>query len=696
MYRRTLRRYAFGDYLTQEGTPGGNYITQGAGYGQMASGLIDAVDPGNNYGVRSTAGAIGSGALKGAAAGAAFGPWGALAGAGVGAVTGALNNNKAKEAEKEDKEKMAQLKMNKITNYSQSVLSTYPSYGIMEAAYGMRLPKFPAGGKLPYPTDGSDVEQLASDTAVYNGATHAQGGIDLDTNQDGSPEVEVENNEVIKDDMVLSDRLNPSDNMKNYLKGLKISYKDNDTYASLAEKLAKKKGKFEENINSTRLGEAGTAKLMTERYDKVLDDLFEDQQAMKIKNNIGEYAAGGHLNFSSGANYRKWLGYVHATGLAESTPGSQEVSIKGNPHKVEHPYGGFLGEDDPTKKAAKKPSTSSEPYFENKAEHDNFYLNQSLEKLSPEDRIIYDSYENPADKAGFIALRQPTPIFKPRKIANPFAPEGNVYGRDYYGTRAYGGYMPITIHKKKGYIVGNDFMPKYDGGGSINQYDEFGKLITEEPREDGFAGITTGKERIPFAETFENNLGNIAGGVGFLANQSQINNLETNYNPTLAKAPNYNFTSRLPYLSNQIRSSFRTASKGISGSSAQDNIALKSNLFAKSLNTLNQATSDEFAREDAFKANYNQMANRNEVYNTSVLNDASFKSLEGRNAKRGLTQQNIDAFIRGTQGNVAMKQAKELDFMKNYMELEKSGDRGVSERFLGSLTPAQRRKYFGK
>lgn len=47
------------------------------------------------------------------------------------------------------------------------------------------------------------------------------------------------------------------------------------------------------------------------------------------------------MNFSSKSNYKKWLGYVHATGLAEKTPGHQPVSIKGKTHKVKHKTGGL-------------------------------------------------------------------------------------------------------------------------------------------------------------------------------------------------------------------------------------------------------------------------------------------------------------------------------------------------------------------
>lgn len=54
------------------------------------------------------------------------------------------------------------------------------------------------------------------------------------------------------------------------------------------------------------------------------------------------FKQGGSMNFKSPGAYNKWLGYVHATGLAESTPGHQKVSIGGQPHKVQHQFGGHM------------------------------------------------------------------------------------------------------------------------------------------------------------------------------------------------------------------------------------------------------------------------------------------------------------------------------------------------------------------
>lgn len=41
-------------------------------------------------------------------------------------------------------------------------------------------------------------------------------------------------------------------------------------------------------------------------------------------------------NFKSKAAYKKWLGYGHATGVFERTPGNTPVSIKGLLKRVEH------------------------------------------------------------------------------------------------------------------------------------------------------------------------------------------------------------------------------------------------------------------------------------------------------------------------------------------------------------------------
>lgn len=276
----------------------------------------------------------GSGALTGGEIG---GPWGAAIGGAVGLggalLSGALDDHEAEQ-------KSAQY--NKILHDSQGVLANYPTNGLPQAKYGSRIDtinfgyftnpnyyrglkrgmrtigsggrfinspplydqRYDNGGLLPQPTDGSGAEQLASDMALYKGATHEQGGIDLDTNHDNQPNIEVENNEVIKDDMVLSDRLYPTDGMKNHLRKLGLKISDKDTYASLAERAGKKKGNWESKIGSNLIGEHTAAEKMVQKYDEAVNMLFSEQQSQKqnMKSRVGSYkkATGGYTEDGPG------------------------------------------------------------------------------------------------------------------------------------------------------------------------------------------------------------------------------------------------------------------------------------------------------------------------------------------------------------------------------------------------------------
>jgi hypothetical protein len=95
----------------------------------LGSSLVDAIDPGDEYGVQSTGGALGSGALKGAASMASLGPIGMGAGALVGGITGLIGNNKAKDAAETAKEHKKSLEWSQSLNNSQNILASYDTAG---------------------------------------------------------------------------------------------------------------------------------------------------------------------------------------------------------------------------------------------------------------------------------------------------------------------------------------------------------------------------------------------------------------------------------------------------------------------------------------------------------------------------------------------------------------------------------------
>lgn len=76
-----------------------------------------------------------------------------------------------------------------------------------------------------------------------------------------------------------------------------------------------------------------------------------------------------------------------------------------------------------------------DPIFTTKADHDAYYIPRAIERLSPEDRQLYD--DAVAGKVtnispeSIIALRAPTPLFQPKKLGKGADSMGNVLGRAY-------------------------------------------------------------------------------------------------------------------------------------------------------------------------------------------------------------------------------------------------------------------------
>ena len=125
-------------------------IGQGAG---IASTMIDAFSPADKYGKRSGFANVGGGALKGAAAGAQFGPIGVGVGAAVGLAAGFLTNGKQKEEANRLKGIERINNMQSEQKMATARISGDPAsvYGNLSSGYyaaGGHLKMFPDGGKI--------------------------------------------------------------------------------------------------------------------------------------------------------------------------------------------------------------------------------------------------------------------------------------------------------------------------------------------------------------------------------------------------------------------------------------------------------------------------------------------------------------------------------------------------------------------
>lgn len=147
-------------------------------------------------------------------------------------------------------------------------------------------------GQMPGVMQGGQLNQTSGNTFTADGQSHAQGGID--TNLPGGTRV-------------FSDVLKQGKH----------------TYAELADKVSKSKGKYEKVLNdpkATNLAK-NTAKLMLKRKEAELNNLFNEQESMKMGGTVGnKYKDGGQLPkyFNGGSFLTNPEIYNQMQGIAQS------------------------------------------------------------------------------------------------------------------------------------------------------------------------------------------------------------------------------------------------------------------------------------------------------------------------------------------------------------------------------------------
>jgi len=127
------------------------------------------------------------------------------------------------------------------------------------------------GGLVPMKlANGGSITPLSSDVSQANGATHANGGVDV------APGVEVEGGEVLQEQgnntRVFSDRLKTS---------------NGNTFAEESEKIGREKGRLEADLNGSDRIKKNSAERRMEIIESKLTNLFSEQQAQN-GNSTGE------------------------------------------------------------------------------------------------------------------------------------------------------------------------------------------------------------------------------------------------------------------------------------------------------------------------------------------------------------------------------------------------------------------------
>lgn len=132
---------------------------------------------------------------------------------------------------------------------------------------------------------------LGDGMMLFKGASHENGGIPIDTDSDMIEDAEVEGDEVYEDrgQRIYSDRLKPSEEVLNEVYN-QTGFKVNGTYADIAKKLGREKGKM---INTGSTASQNKEDLISDRIEKSLDLIFENQEVTKPENMKNKYKYGG-------------------------------------------------------------------------------------------------------------------------------------------------------------------------------------------------------------------------------------------------------------------------------------------------------------------------------------------------------------------------------------------------------------------
>ena len=474
-------------------------------------------------------------------------------------------------------------------------------------------------------------ENLASDMTKAIGETHENGGV-LGTGGE----------------RVFSDRLYASPALISALSAMKIRIPKNTTYASIAEKLGRYKGKFEDKLKSSNPINYKTGAAMTERINGLIDVTFEDQEMQKQTENEmkNKYSDGGSIHIkpenrgkfttyakSHGKSVQEMAAHIMANKENYSPTIVKRANFAKNAAKWHHAYGGSLpkynigGEFD------------DEDSIEDPPKYSNFDV-EILRKMHPAWSGTDEELVNFANLA--ISKR-----YKPKYTATSTAPVFNTINTKKIDK------LPVNLKP-----IGED---KFIKGAVEPKNDKSPKNFNE------LNNFVSPEQAI--------NLG------VYLSNLKNINKQSSAFRPEVSSPDYMRNVNMLPYNKYMISKEAQTTGTNIdrTSSSVQDRFGRRMAVTGEAMDRINQAVTNQMQSDMAIRNANVQMSN--EYRNR--LADASNKYLEmkvsGENAKIANRQAATNAWLQGVMSNVASNRAYEVE--KEKMAIARmEANRGTAER----------------
>lgn len=548
----------------------------------------------------------------------------------------------------------------------------------------MQTPKLAEGGAIPSApslTGQGSTIQLASDTHKYVGPSHANGGIPIDTTGNGVPNAEVEGNEVQSGNQIYSNRLLISPMLQARLKASKVNLPSNSTYADVAAKLGKLKGKFEEKLDSHSPVQLRTGKAMVERYGNLLQDTFVDQEQSKVPQfayggTLPKYPDGGRVGGTRTRAMADYEDYLRDKNNSIGR-GDKDVNI------YDYMQRKFVPRTPPPLPPGYKEATDSQG---------KYYLSEA--PRVPDSRPYLDVTQ------GFNKFVAPptndsiggtsgswTPDAIPDKISNALkAPISNVSPLTKSGN---GRYKAAPIVRSPLLTPASTAMPIND---SLTT-----KLPSETMNIAPIPTISSGEPRPSFMDGVNNAINDYGADAinlaSYIGNNSRIAGMKAptfNYNA----APNYDYRDRSGLAKYENAVATKNAQKSVMNTSSQGNQAQQQALFAQNENANNEINNTENQRYDSYNNNYNARASQVNQQNTDIANRQADVTTQVSNDKIAMGIQAQNAFNQGEIQNQATRSQQALDDKKAAYILASMPDVDKGTEYLNSITndPVRRRK----
>lgn len=614
--------------------------------------------------------------------------------------------------------------------------------------YGGAVSPYRAGNVIY--ADGGTIP-LASDMQQFQGPSHEQGGIPIDTTGNGQANAEVEGNEVQKGNQIFSDRLAPSPQMLMLLKQNKV--RTYGTYAEIAAKLGKDKGKYEAKLLSHSPVALRTGKAMHDRNEQIMQALFQDQEMTKpvqapqmaFGGTIPMYADGGTIDDPRNkartealqkqlAEFDKHVADMEAQSRASNISNAKKQQLQNH----------IQGLKDYRNQLTKGIDQFTNKYNSKVNELDRSIKNYPNRSFSDK---VFGTYRDPHDVNTEVKnysglIDNGLEMLKRLQTVDPNSEDMNkafttaglkpssggeyrTWGQDYYPLALNGKPTNTPVAPKAPPVATTpatppshtppvtESTPMVKRGARATTYrpniarqpaitlnaptPNLGSTalptIAASTPTQPIVAAPKGESGISKVGNFLNDYGaDIINTATYFGNQSRINKMQA---PTFSYLPapsfNYNDRSGLAKYENNVAA--KSAMQGVVNTSAQGQTAQKAQIFAQQLNGNNQINNQENLRRDAYTDSYNNRALQTMYTNTDIANRQADVTTQVGNEKIALGIQNQNAFNQGEITNQATRDQNNLDMQKAMITMASTQDPAKLTEYLKTVTdPVMRQR----